>query len=148
MDNDHIAKLRANLFPESHAAIKNWDKFPWHKDRTWNPDTYKPHSSQALAIDVFGTLKTHPGCNNILNSFANDLDIPRSESWNIQLEWISPTNPLREIHQHTQVDAIAENDQAIIFFECKFTEQDGGSCSQRLNCAKKLFANRMFMTIG
>lgn len=122
--------LRSNPFSASHEAIENWNNFPWHKGSGGIPDTYKPHPSQALAIDVFGTLKNHSSCNRILNSLVADLEIPESNNWNVNLEWISPTNPLGEIHQHTQVDAIAENDLAIILFECKFTESDGGSCSQ------------------
>jgi len=130
MDKDIISKLRSNLFSASHEAIENWNIFPWHKGSGGITDTYKPHSSQALAIDVFGTLKQHSSCNRILNSLVADLGVPTSNSWKVHLEWISPTNPLGEIHQHTQVDAIAENDRAIIFFECKFSESDGGSCSQ------------------
>jgi hypothetical protein len=30
----------------------------------------------------------------------------------------------------TQVDEVLESDTGLIFFECKFTEADGGSCSQ------------------
>ena len=52
--------IKKNLFPASHAAISDWNKFPWHRDRHGVIQTYKPASSQALAIDVFGTIKVTP----------------------------------------------------------------------------------------
>jgi hypothetical protein len=51
-----VEAIKANLFPASHAAIKDWGKFPWHKHKG-RIQTDKPHSSQALAIDVFGTIQ-------------------------------------------------------------------------------------------
>ncbi len=130
MNQQIILKLQSNLFPESHIAISDWEKFPWHLNSLENTDTYKPHSSQALAIDVFGTLKYHPGSAQILNAFVAELSLPPSDVWNVYLEWESPTNPLKEINKHTQVDAMAECWGNIIFFESKFTEPDGGVCSQ------------------
>jgi len=46
--------LRLNMYPGAHGAIEDWDAFHWH--------TYaaSPRSSQMLAIDVFGTLRTRP----------------------------------------------------------------------------------------
>ncbi len=45
------------------------------------------------------------------------------------LEWHDPDNLLHE-KQPTWVDAVAQSPHTIIFFECKFTESDGGTCSQ------------------
>lgn len=46
--------IRENLFPASHGAIEDWNGFPWHRDRTNRIQAFKAHSSQAIAIDVFG----------------------------------------------------------------------------------------------
>jgi len=125
-----IPAIQANLFPAAHHAISNWKTFPWHTGKNRQPDTHKINSSQALAIDVFGTIKVHPNRIDILNHLADVLGIPHSAQWELDLEWIAPTNPLREINQHTQVDVLAQSDDALIFFEWKFTEPDGGCCSQ------------------
>ncbi len=130
VESNIISAIQANLFPPAHKAIPDWKIFPWHIGNNQQPDTHKLNSSQALAIDVFGTIKTHPNCTNILNHLAGILNIPQSTRWELDLEWIAPTNPLCEINQHTQVDVLAQSDEALIFFECKFTEPDGGNCSQ------------------
>lgn len=49
--------VRENLFPASLGAIEDWEAFPWHRDRTNRIQAHKAHSSQAIAIDVFGTIK-------------------------------------------------------------------------------------------
>ncbi len=125
-----IAAIQANIFPAAHHAISSWETFSWHTGNNRQPDTHKLNSSQALAIDVFGTIKAHSNRNDILNHLADTLGMPHSAQWELDLEWIAPTNPLREINQHTQVDALAQSKEALIFFECKFTEPDGGDCSQ------------------
>jgi hypothetical protein len=130
MESQIIAEIQKNLYPEAHKAIGNWETFPWHRGSNRQPDTQKINSSQALAIDVFGTIMVHPKSSIILNCLADEFDLPQSKIWKLHLEWISPTNPLREINQHTQVDVLAESDNSLIFFECKFNEHDGGSCSQ------------------
>ena len=45
----------ANLFWAARPAVEPWDEFPWHHRSDGQCDRWKPHSSQALAIDVFGT---------------------------------------------------------------------------------------------
>jgi hypothetical protein len=50
-------RIKDNLFPTARAAIENWEAFPWHRDRHGNIQTWKNGSSQALAIDFFGTIK-------------------------------------------------------------------------------------------
>jgi hypothetical protein len=62
--------IKANLFHRSHAAIDDWDSFPWHRDRRGVTDTTKSESSQALAIDVFGTIKVSDESNRILAALA------------------------------------------------------------------------------
>jgi hypothetical protein len=130
MESRTITAIQANLFLEAHNAISNWESFPWHKGASGQPDTHKLNSSQALAIDVFGTIMTRAERTSILNRLADELGFPQSNHWDLHLEWVSTSNPLREINQHTQVDVLAESKDALIFFECKFTETDGGTCSQ------------------
>ena len=122
-----IESIKRNLFPESHKAITNWGNFDWHQSKG-QIDTDKPNSSQALAIDVFGTIKMSPEKDQILNKIADWLKLPNDEKWEIELEWKGPKDLLNEKVQ-TQVDAIAISSKAVILFECKFTE-GGGNCSQ------------------
>jgi hypothetical protein len=125
-------KLEANIFRGAHSALQPWDNFPWHRDRTGQCDSWKPHSSQALAIDVFGTIAAlgDEERNSIIGSIASSLSLPSDGPWRIDLEWCDPTNTLKESgQQKTQIDVLATGPKALIFFECKFTE-GGGTCGQ------------------
>lgn len=93
-----------------------------------NIQTHKPHSSQALAIDVFGTIKVSQYRDLILGQLAEHVGLRPVGPWDVSLEWCSPDNELREKRQ-TQIDAVAVSGSTLMFFECKFTES-GGSCSQ------------------
>jgi hypothetical protein len=115
-------KLRENIFPAAHAAISDWRAFPWHMHAS------SPKSSQALAIDVFGTIKVAETRDAVLAAVARALALPDDGPWALHLEWQDPSNALAE-PRPTQVDALAEGAAAIILFECKFTEA-GGGCSQ------------------
>jgi hypothetical protein len=116
-------QILANLFPGSWPAAEPFETFKWH------PGAHQKHSSQALAIDVFGTLKCSPERDAILNLIAGRLGLAESHEWEISLEWEDPQNVLHERRQ-SQIDAVAASAQNLIFFECKFTETDGGQCSQ------------------
>jgi restriction endonuclease-like protein len=115
------------LFPASHAAIADWNKFPWHR-RNRVIQTSKPESSQALAIDVFGTIKVSGEIDRILGALAQKCGLPADGPWSIELEWRAPKDLLGE-PRPTQVDAIACGSRSSLVFECKFTEP-GGGCSQ------------------
>ena len=123
-----IEQIRANLFPASHAAIGDWSTFPWHRDGRGFIQTYKLESSQALAIDVFGTIKASPERDCILAGLARHCGVPDDGPWTLALEWTDPANLLNE-QRPTQVDAIAFGQRALLVIECKFTET-GGSCTQ------------------
>ncbi len=125
-------KVERNLFPRCRAAVEPWDKFKWHTDASGQCDTWKPHSSQALAIDLFGTIQqtTREERDAILGAVASDIGLPSDGPWNVQLEWEDAKNHLRESGKLTQVDSLATSPHAAICFECKFGERDGGSCSQ------------------
>lgn len=131
MDEQLRRKIEANIYPPSHQAVEPWDKFPWHLDSHKQCDAWKMHSSQALAIDVFGLLKVTDQSTRdaILGTLAKRLGLPSDGPWTMELEWTDPDNRLRE-KRRTQVDAIARSLSAVILFECKFTEPDGGACSQ------------------
>jgi hypothetical protein len=128
MNRETERRIRENLFEAAWPALEPWDEFPWHEDRFGNIQAHKPNSSQALAIDVFGTIKTSPCRDRIMGRIAERLGVSPAGPWEISLEWCSPQNELRE-KRRTQVDAIAESPGSLVFFECKFTEA-GGSCSQ------------------
>jgi hypothetical protein len=130
MERDIHQQIRQNLFDAARQAVGNWERFPWHKDRNGNIQTLKPGSSQALAIDVFGTLKTSPCRDLIIGKIAERFGLSSCGPWDVLLEWCSPDNELREKRQ-TQVDVAVVSPSTLIFFECKFTEA-GGACSQTL----------------
>lgn len=65
-----LVALRANIFDAAHAAISDWDTFPWHRDMRGHVQADKPHSSQALAIDVFGAIGASNAKDAILDALA------------------------------------------------------------------------------
>ena len=125
--SDQFAPLRANLFPASHPAISDWTRFPWHGHHG-AIQSWKAHSSQALAIDVFGTTAVNADRDAIMDALAIAAGLPPGGPWEVALEWTDPANLLRE-PRSTQVDVFASGANAILVIECKFTEP-GGGCSQ------------------
>lgn len=125
---DQIDAVRENIFPGAHGAIADWSRFPWHRDRSNRIDSHQPHSSQALAIDVFGTVAAHAARDAVMAALASDLVIPGAGPWSIEFEWTDPDHLLGE-PRPTQVDVMATGPASAIVFECKFTEP-GGGCSQ------------------
>lgn len=124
MDSKIKQKLLANIFPESIASISDFDTFPWHTDSKKNIDTYKIQSSQALMIDVFGYLSICKDKDEIINTVFNLKD----SNWKITFEFTN--DKLLNEKKSTQIDTIIEGNKNIILIECKFTENDGGTCSQ------------------
>lgn len=134
MDDDFKARVAANLFPSARKAVEPWEAFRWHTDQ-WTKacDSWKRHSSQALAIDVFGTLKVcpQPERDLILDGLAARFEVPAGGPWHVELEWSDPENAMVENRNHpTQVDAVAFGQRSVIFFECKFAERQLSGCSQ------------------
>lgn len=130
MDDILRARVENNLFPAARAAVEPWDHFPWPPNGK-APDTWQTNSSQALAIDFFGTLKMVPAAERgaVLGRLAASLRLPDSGPWKVELEWVNPCDRLNEPRQ-SQVDAIAMGAHTRILFECEFRERDGGTCSQ------------------
>jgi hypothetical protein len=131
MDPERRRLVEANLFPQALPAVEPWDEFPWHLDSSGQCDTHKRHSSQALSIDVFGTLITasQKDRDAALDRLAERFGLPTGGPWTIKVEWTDPANLMREPRK-SQIDAVGRSPKCLIFFECKFTEGDGGSCSQ------------------
>ncbi|UTS88207.1 PGN_0703 family putative restriction endonuclease [Rhizobium anhuiense] len=126
--NSDFQAVRENLFPASHGAIEDWEAFPWHRDRTNRIQAHKAHSSQAIAIDVFGTVKMSTDRDRIFDAIAARVGVAPGGPWEIALEW-TDTDRLLEEPRPTQVDALAVGSKAALVIECKFTEP-GGKCSQ------------------
>ncbi|MDK1494089.1 hypothetical protein QN219_29355 [Sinorhizobium sp. 7-81] len=120
--------VRENLFPASHGAIEDWETFPWHRDRANKIQAHKAHSSQAIAIDVFGTIKISTDRDRIFDAIAERVGVASGGPWAITLEWMDADRLLGE-PRPTQVDALAVGSKAALVIECKFTEP-GGQCSQ------------------
>ena len=118
--------VEANLFWAAQAAVQR-EGFRWHGGAM--SDSYKGHSSQALTLDVFGSIQSSAHRDTILAALARELGLPDAGPWEILLEWHDPDNPLSE-KQPTWADVVARSPQALVFMECKFTESDGGACSQ------------------
>jgi hypothetical protein len=78
---------------------------------------------------VFGTVGRLASKEAVLNAWAGRWGLTPSAPWTVELERRIPRSFLNE-QRPTQVDASAEAARALILFECKFTEPDGGSCSQ------------------
>ena len=129
MDQATRTRIEHNIFPAAHQACEPWERFPWHAGRGGAIDTHVAHSSQALVIDVFGTLKTSSDRDVILDALAPTLGVPAGGPWDVTLEWVARPSLLNE-PRPMQVDVYAENPDSVILFECKFTEQDGGACPQ------------------
>jgi len=131
MDANLRSKVESNLYPDAKLAVEPWDEFPWHSNAK-HCLTYRPNSSQALAIDFFGTLKNASQAERdaILGRLSALWGLPQGGPWRVCLEWQDLNNRLNEKRARTQVDAMAEGGSATILFECKFGEADGGACSQ------------------
>jgi hypothetical protein len=80
-----------------------------------------------MAVSVFGTIASLAAKDDIVNAWAETWNLPTSIDWQIQSERVVDT--LRE-PRPTQVDVFIESRDALILMECKFTEKDGGGCSQ------------------
>lgn len=123
-------QVRRNLFPPAIVAVEPRDAFRWHRIHG-NVQAHKRHSSQALAIDVFGYLKVtdHRTRNAAIDVLAASLGIPVGGDWLVDLEWVDPDNRLKE-PSPTHVDVMASSGTSLILLECKFTEKSFAPCSK------------------
>ena len=117
--------IKRNIFYKAYPVVDVFPKAKWHKNRNKQIDADNKYSSQALAIDVFGTLRECKDKDIIINYLFNT----QGENWEVDFEFDDKTL-LNESKYPTQIDVKLESKNKIILFECKFTENDGGACSQ------------------
>jgi hypothetical protein len=123
------AAIRTNLFEAAHYLVDELPVNLWHRDRSGALTATRPHSSQALALDVLGTIRELPSLQSVAVAWADLLKLPRFGPVSIQPEFMIERALLGE-PKSTQFDALISGEAASALFECKFTERDGGSCSQ------------------
>lgn len=119
-----IGAVQKNIFPGAHDAI--WQAFSWHKGAA------SLHSSQALAVSVFGTVATHPLRDDLIDAMLRlvfEWDSVGDSDWRVDLERTLAASLLGE-RKPTAVDVLLHNETSVVFLECKFTEPGGGPCSQ------------------
>ena len=71
--------IERNLFPEARAAIRDWDAFPWHRDGRKVVTAGLVQSSQALAIDFFGTIAQLVCRDSIFRTLGNTWGFTQSK---------------------------------------------------------------------
>lgn len=116
-----VGKVKKNIFPGAHDVL--WGAFPWHDGAA------SPHSSQALAVSVFGTLAVHSARQILIDAMLHSVFSWESASddlWQVDLERTLARDLLGE-PRPTQVDALLHNETSVVMLECKFTEPGGGS---------------------
>lgn len=123
IDTKKIKSIKKNLFYRSINSIDDYFNFDWH-NYNGNIDTDKINSSQALAIDFWGCLKLSPYKNQLINIFFDK----NNDDWEIKYEYVDKS--ILSEKRPTQIDVIVESETCAIIIESKFTEQDGGGCSQ------------------
>ncbi len=126
---DEIEQIECNIFWKARPIVRERIDFPWHRDAKKSPTAGRVESSQALAIEFFGTVSALSSKNTILETWISALRLNVKGPWKIETEALVPRDLLGE-PRPTQIDALALGQGGVIVFECKFTEQDGGGCSQ------------------
>jgi hypothetical protein len=124
-----VADIQANLFPPVRDFVVRYPGFPWHRDDQGNVTAGRIRSSQAIAVEFFSTIKNLTASDQIVGGWMDHLGLHFLGPWTITLE--EPVAPaLLGERRPTQVDALARGSDGLVLFECKFTEHDGGGCSQ------------------
>jgi hypothetical protein len=134
LTSTEIQAIEANLFPLARHIVRGRPEFPWHRDRAGVVTASQAVSSQALAVEFFGTIDALNSRDVILGAWMADLSLPFAGPWRIDLELLVSRALLGE-PRPTQVDAVAAGSNGLVLFECKFTEPDGGCCSQPIPIA-------------
>jgi hypothetical protein len=131
MTDDQTLAIECNLFSAARGLVRKRIDFPWHQDDKGGFTASCQQSSQAVAIDVFETVDRLPSRSRIVGAWAKLLGIPAvpADNWELMLEYRVPKALLGEPRE-TQIDVLVKSESGIIVFECKFTEADGGGCSQ------------------
>src|SRR5688500_3841010 len=126
-----LALIEQNLFHAARQVMKKVRPDRWHRDRRAPIAASRVNSSQALAVSVFGTLDSlrDPGRSQVFDALAETMGVPPGGPWDVQYEYAIPTAILGE-PTSTQLDVRLTGRATEIAVESKFTEVQGGSCSQ------------------
>jgi len=127
----------SNIFYGARPALGEVFSF-MHMNRTGVADADVPQSSQALALDVFGTLKHCRSRDRICDQIAILLEVPNGGPWDIHLEYVDPDNILGEKQHQTQLDVVMFGSRSLIAMECKFAEKRLDPCGQTGKTGKGL----------
>jgi hypothetical protein len=112
-----------NIFPAAWPMVQTWGELDWGRGAV------SRRSSQALAVDVFGTIALSPARDVVLDALAVELGLPAGGPWQVDLEWWDRENALGE-SQPTPMDVVLRSQRVLLCVECKFAEPDGGVCKQ------------------
>jgi hypothetical protein len=129
LNSNEIETVEANLFPHARQLVRKAPVFPWHRDQAGLVTAGRRESSQALALDLFVTIDSLGSRDAILNAWMTALSLQSGAHWSIEPEVCLPRALLGE-PRPSQIDVRAQSGASIVLFECKFTEPDGGGCSQ------------------
>ena len=140
LTDQEAAAIRENLFDAAHYLVEELPANLWHRDLSGAITAMRPHSSQALALDVLGTIRALQSLQSVAAAWADHLKLLSFGEVSIQPEFMIERALLGE-PKSTQVDALIHGAAAAALVECKFTERDGGSCSQ--TAKRKLPDGRM-----
>ena len=129
LKSNEIEAVEANLFPRVRQLVRKAPVFPWHRDQAGLVTAGRRESSQALALDLFVTIDSLGSRDAILNAWMTALSLQSAAHWSIELE-VCLYRALLGEPRPSQIDVRAQSAASIVLFECKFTEPDGGGCSQ------------------
>jgi len=129
LNSNEIEAVEANLYPRARQLVREVPIFPWHRDQAGHVTAGRRESSQALALDLFVTIDSLVSRDAILNAWMTALSLQSGAHWSIAPEVCLPRALLGE-PRPSQIDVRAQSAASIVLFECKFTEPDGGGCSQ------------------
>ena len=129
LNSNEIEAVETNLYPRARQLVRDVPTFPWHRDQAGLVTAGRRESSQALALDLFVTIDSLGSRDAILNAWMTALSLHTGAHWSIEPEVCLPRALLGE-PRPSQIDVRAQSAVSIVLFECKFTEPDGGGCSQ------------------
>lgn len=123
---EKVKSIKKNLFDRSVDSIKDFSTFYWHNDIECI------NSSQALSIDFWGCIESSTSKNEIINLLFNK----NESNWTMKFEY--KDKHLLNEKISSQIDVFLQGFSNAIFIESKFTEKNGGSCSQLKKTKKGL----------
>lgn len=129
LKSNEMEAVEANLYPRARPLVREVPTFPWHRDKAGLVTAGRRESSQALALDLFVTIDSLRSRDSILDAWMTALSLQSGAHWSIEPEVCLPKALLDE-PRPSQIDVRAQSAESIVLFECKFTEPDGGGCSQ------------------